>query len=208
MPNKIIFFLLGLLWSVGVCAQDLPVANFASPVFHHSENNVCAHATGVSLDLEKRSVTISFPEQFLMIGQSGVRHRANCVVDLVFSHKLTKPETIWIDIRGAEAKEGPIRLKYVISLGDQDHHFVYEKGRIIESKDASQSDFLRRFELTDIPRGTKKIRISFHGTIKNYDKKSIGFLQLDSLDACFVDPADKSPTRCGGAPVPKSTKAQ
>ena len=67
----------------------------------------------------------------------------------------------------------------------------------------AQSDFVRRFELSNIPAGTKKIRVSFQGKVKSYDEQSLGLVHIDSLDACLVDPQVDNRFGCGGTAKPQ-----
>lgn len=199
MNIKISSSLLGFLLSTGILAQDLP-ATFAPPIFLSDPNSACdAETTRAGLSPDKRELSVLFPRCFLEVGQSGVtKSAASCKFDLVFVEKLSKPETVRIDVRGSELKDAPVRVKYSISLGDQTHNFEYEKGRVISGSDPSQADFVRRFELSNIPAGTKKIHISFQGKAKSYEKQSLGLAHIDSLDACLADPQDNDQLGCGG----------
>lgn len=116
----------------------------------------------------------------------------------MFSKKLEKPETIRVDIRGSELKDASSRIKYAFVLGRQTHNFEYVKGRIIEGDDPTQSTFIRRFELSGIPKGARKIRIEFEGKVESKNKGSNGYVVIDSLDACIADPQIEAPDGCGG----------
>lgn len=204
MNNKIIGSLVGFLASTGISAQNLQ-ATFAPPIFLTVANNACdVQTTRAALSPDKRELSILFPGCFLEVGQSGPeKSAADCKFDLIFAEKLSQPETVRIDVRGFELKDALVRMKYEISLGDQTHNFDYDKGRIISGNDPDQSDFIRRFELSNIPAGTKKIRVSFQGKAKSYDEQSLGLVHIDSLDACLVDPQDDNQLGCGGTAKPQ-----
>ncbi|PTR06814.1 hypothetical protein C8R32_109100 [Nitrosospira sp. Nsp5] len=201
MTIRTIYFLLAYSWSVGICAQDLPAATFDLPAFHNTDNNACdARTTKTQLSPDSRELSMIFPGCFLELGQNvAEKSRASCKFDLVFSKKLEKLETVRIDIRGSELKDTAVQLRYMISLGGQTHNFEYEKGRIIQSNDPAHSDFIRSFELTDIPAGARKIRLSFEGKGKSDHKASSSYIAIDTLDACIVDPGDEDQLECGDA---------
>lgn len=138
MNNKIIGSLVEFLASTGIFAKNL--ATFAPPIFLTVANNACdVQTTRAVLSPDKRALSILFPGCFLEVGQSGPeKSAADCKLDLIFTEKLGLPETVRIDVRGAELKDAPIRMKYEILLGDQTHNFDYDKGRIISGNDPDQ----------------------------------------------------------------------
>jgi hypothetical protein len=71
-------------------------------------------------------------------------------------------------------------------------------GRIIEGDDPAHSEFLRRFELAGVPKGARKVRISFEGKAQSNNKESYSYVAIDTLDACIADPQDKEQAGCGG----------
>lgn len=188
------------LWSAVVYAQDSSTATFNPPIFHDRDNNACnANETVAQVSPDKDAVSIIFPGRFLELGQEGAkRSRAKCAFDLVFSEKLAKPATIRIDVRGSELKDATARIKYALVLGRQTHNFEYVKGRIIGGDDPAHSAFIRRFELSRIPKAAKKVRVEFEGKAESKNKGSYGYVVIDSIDACIADPQNQAPEGCGG----------
>lgn len=200
MTLKELCFGFACLCSSAVYAQNPSIATFGTPSFRHSDNNACgATETAAQVSPSKRELSIIFSGRFLDVGKEGAKQsRARCAFDLVFSEKLKKPETIRIDVRGSELKNAAVRIKYEIVLGQQTHNFEYVKGRIIEGDDPAQSTFIRRFELADIPKGTRKVSIAFKGKAESSNKGSYGYAVIDSLDVCIADPQNEAPDGCGG----------
>jgi hypothetical protein len=198
--KKTVSFLLWVLVASYAHSQKLPIAAFAHPVFGSGKGNSCSAKTAsYTLAPDARAISVLRSDRFLDVGQGKEKKaRADCKFDLVFTRPLTNPESVHVDLRGGEFKDTKVRLYYTFSIGKQKHSFEYSEGRILEGADVS---FARRFELADLPAGTKKIRVHLKGHAETKAANSVGWVAIDSLDACLVDVAKAG--GCGSTETPQ-----
>jgi hypothetical protein len=134
-------------------------------------------------------------------GKSRKKDTASCVIDVRFEKPLEESRTMGVDFTGVEHKTPGATASLTVTLGSQRHVFDYPKGRVL---DASLGKVLKRFQMIDLPAGTKRVRISIAGKASRTaygDSAAIGF---EALDLCFISP-EEQPEFCGapGFPNPR-----
>lgn len=141
-------------------------------------------------------LSILFSNKFLDAGNAKTKiSRATCRFDLTFSSALTQPETVYLDFRGSEFKDVHAAVEYTVALDHDRHRVEYRKGQEV---DMHAAELLKRFALTDLPKGTKKIRVKLSGKAVGIPGKAAAMVDIDSIDACIVK--KEMPGRCPEIP--------
>lgn len=184
----------------GVPAAEPTEPAFAEPRAQTSHNDACAPGTfSATRSPDNRVLSIIRRTKFLEVANGGKRKaKARCAIELLLEKPLVEPRTLYLDLRGDEMKEADSRISYVLRLARQHHRIEYNRGRVLDA--ATDSSF-KRFQVLNLPKGTRRIPLVIEGAAESLDGKSFAYVAIDSFDLCFSDPA--APDRCGGIAKPE-----
>jgi hypothetical protein len=200
------------LWAISgaVFAEDgIDDPTFAMPIFTGGES-VCG-SQPVAVYRTRANTVLSIArtgkgepgKEFLEVGpRSRQKDSANCVIDVRFERPLAEVSTLGIDFSGVEQKSPGATASLTIELGAQRHVFDYPRGRML---DATVGKVTKRFQMVDLPAGTRRVRISISGKAARAGHADSALIGFDALDLCFVS-GEEQPEFCGapGYPNPRA----
>jgi len=142
-------------------------------------------------------------KEFLEVGPgSRKKDSASCIIDVRFERPLAEASTLGVDFSGTEQKSPGATASLTITLDAQRHVFDYAKGRML---DASAGKVVKRFQMLDLPAGTRHVRIAIAGKAAGTAHEDSVVIGFDTLDLCFVS-GEEQPEFCGapGYPNPRA----